>query len=694
MKRPGGKVVILGGGMAGLSAAWRLSEAGWRDRFDSITVYQRGWRLGGKGASSRGPNGRIEEHGLHIWLGSYENAFGLLRECYAELDRATTNPAAPITTWDEALIPGDNLGLADQWGNEWLMWLGTFTRNEGLPGDPGRTGREQTVVEFTVRAIRLVRDFAESIREARPGGLTLSTSPDPPSSGDTAADAIAAAVVGALAALSNPSPVAGSAAANAMAAALDAVRDALDCEHRPDHRRSWLLLSLMTAVVRGILADNLVTDPRGFRAINDEDFGDWIQRHGAHPDVLDFALVRGLYDLVFGYLDADPERPSFGAGLAVFLTGLVLFQYRGAIFWKMTAGMGDVIIAPVYEVLRRRGVTFEFFHRLEALHLDDRRQAVESISVARQVRLADGVEHYEPLTTVRGLPVFPSTPRTEQLAVDTPVPAGGWHGLETHWSDRNDVAMRKLVRGRDFDHVVLAVSVGMLPVVAGELIADRPEWREMTTRIKTVATQAFQLWLRPDEPSLGWHEPGVTISAYLRPFETWASMPQTLWAEDWPATDEPGTVAYFCGTLNAPWPSPESGPDYARRLDRVVRREATAFVDAHLGPYFPGAVTEDGFAWHLLSGANGHRGEDALATQHVSVNVDPSDRYVQSAPGTERYRLRPDESGYDNLILAGDWTDSGMNAGCIEAATMSGLEAANAVLGRTRFHRIRGYYMP
>ena len=53
-ERPRRRVAILGGGMAGLSAAWRLSEPGWRDRFESITVYQRGWRLGGKGASSRG----------------------------------------------------------------------------------------------------------------------------------------------------------------------------------------------------------------------------------------------------------------------------------------------------------------------------------------------------------------------------------------------------------------------------------------------------------------------------------------------------------------------------------------------------------------------------------------------------------------------------------------------------------------
>jgi uncharacterized protein with NAD-binding domain and iron-sulfur cluster len=692
VKRPGGKVIILGGGMAGLSAAWRLSEPGWRDRFDSITVYQRGWRLGGKGASSRGENGRIEEHGLHIWLGSYENAFGMLRECYAELDRPTTDPTAPITTWDQALIPGDNLGLADELGNEWLMWLGTFTRNGGLPGEPDSTGREQTVVEFTQRAIRLVRDFAESMRDALPVGLSLSTSPDPPVPQTRAIDAIGYAALAALTSLAD-SQASRLAVPDALEHALEAVRDVLDIENRPDHKRSWLLLSLMTAVIRGILADKVVTDPRGFRAINDEDFNDWIQRHGAHPDVLDFALVRGLYDLVFGYIDADPERPSFGAGLAVFLTGLVLFQYKGAIFWKMTAGMGDVIIAPMYQALHRRGVEFEFFHRLDALHLDEGRLAVDAITLGRQVRLADGRDHYEPLTSVRGLPVFPSAPLVDQLAQPT-TPTGGWHSLETHWADRDDVETRRLRRGVDFDHVVLAVSVGMLPIVAEELIDDRPEWRDMTTHIRTVATQAFQIWLRPDEPTLGWHEPGVTISAYLRPFETWASMPQTLWTEDWPADDRPGTVAYFCGTLNAPWPTTEKGPGYARRHEQVVRRAAAEYIDSNLGPYFPGAVTANGFNWHLLSGVNGERGEPALATQHVSVNVDPSDRYVQSIPGTERYRLRPDESGYDNLILAGDWTDSGMNAGCIEAAAMSGLEAANAVLGRSRFHRVRGYYMP
>jgi len=44
---------VLGGGTGALSAAWGLTSLpNWRDDYD-ITVYQMGWRLGGKGASGR-----------------------------------------------------------------------------------------------------------------------------------------------------------------------------------------------------------------------------------------------------------------------------------------------------------------------------------------------------------------------------------------------------------------------------------------------------------------------------------------------------------------------------------------------------------------------------------------------------------------------------------------------------------------
>lgn len=684
MRRSRSRVAILGGGMAGLSAAWRLSEPGWQDRFESITIYQRGWRLGGKGASSRGPHGRIEEHGLHVWLGSYENAFALLRECYAELDRATTDPVAPIKTWDQAMIPSENLAMADRWGDDWLVWPGKFSRNDQLPGEPDATGRELTVVEFLQRSLQLLLDFSDSLNEST--GLVLSASPDP-----SITRWLQVVQRGARATLASVTDVSGTDIIRdgVLRRSADAIRQALDYAHRPDHKRFWLLMSLLIATVRGLVLDNLITDPRGFKAINDEDYGEWLLRHGAHPDVLDFSLVRGMYDMVFGYEDGDYNRPSFAAGLAVLLTGIALFQYKGAFFWKMTAGMGDVVIAPLYQALLRRGVRFEFFHRVDALHLDDSRHAIDAVTLGRQVRLADGVDQYEPLTTIGGLPVFPNAPLADQVEKKA-----GIEDLESHFGKRDDVETVVLRRGVDFDHIVLAVSLGMVELVAGELIVDSPEWREMTTHVRTVATQAFQLWLRPDESALGWHDPGVTTSGYVAPFDTWASMPQTLWTEDWPDDDSPRTVAYFCGAFDAEWPPDGDHDDYVVRCHHQVRTHAVTYLDQHVGLYLPGAVTERGFAWHLLSGANGARSSVALDTQHVSVNIDPSDRYVQSIPGSDKYRLRPDESGYDNLFLAGDWTDCGMNAGCIEAAVMSGLQAANALLGRGRHHRIRGFYLP
>ncbi len=687
MSRKKEKIAILGGGMAGLSAAWRLSEPGWRDRFESITVYQRGWRLGGKGASSRGENGRIEEHGLHVWIGSYENAFTLIRECYAELDRATTDPSVPIQTWDQAFIPANDVGATDRWKGHWQLWLGRFTGNEELPGEPEGPTNEMTVVRFVQRALQLIIDFSDSLRDMGDSGLTLSASAEPPAP-QRSLDAVQRAVIAASMALADPDS-ANDAQVGLLTHALNAIRDTLDYERRADHRLSWTLLSLLTATVRGVMADRLMTDPRGFRAINDEDYAMWVLRHGGHPEVLEFPVLRAMYNMVFGYEKGHLERPTVAAGVGMLLVGLMFFTYKGAIFWKMTAGMGDIVFAPMYEVLRRRGVDFEFFHRVDALHLDPRRQYVDAVTVGRQVSLADGVEHYEPLTKVRGLPVFPRLPPAEQIQG-----RDGIEGLESHFGSRDDVETRVLRRGVDFDRVILAVSLGMVGVVAEELIADRPEWREMTANVRTIGSLGLQIWLRPDHEALGLAAPAITTSGYIPPIDTFSSMPQTLWAEDWPAEDRPRTVAYFCGALDVPWPPPEDQATYVQRCRQHARDEALNFLDHLVGVHLPAAVTDDGFAWDLLVGSDGERDGAALATQHLSVNIDPSDRYVLSIPGTDDYRLRPDESGYDNLVLAGDWTDSGLNSGCIEAAVLSGLEAANTIIGHGRYHRVRGLYLP
>ena len=93
------RVAIVGSGCASVTTAFELTRPEHAGKYQ-VTIYQMGWRMGGKGASGRGPSGRIEEHGLHVWLGFYENAFRLMRECYAELGR---DPATcPLATWRDA----------------------------------------------------------------------------------------------------------------------------------------------------------------------------------------------------------------------------------------------------------------------------------------------------------------------------------------------------------------------------------------------------------------------------------------------------------------------------------------------------------------------------------------------------------------------------------------------------------------
>ena len=98
-------------------------------------------------------------------------------------------------------------------------------------------------------------------------------------------------------------------------------------------------------------------------------------------DVEDFAFLRGLYDLAFA--DAGPDRAhgGVGAGIAIFLTSKMFVEYRGAIFWKMAAGMGDIVFAPLYQALRERGVEFEFFHRVDSLHLSADGLTIDAVTV-------------------------------------------------------------------------------------------------------------------------------------------------------------------------------------------------------------------------------------------------------------------------------------------------------------------------
>ena len=185
------RIAIVGGGMAGLAAAWRLSGELGRDQVE-ITVYEQDGLLGGKGASSRGVHGRIEEHGLHVWLGYYDNAFRLIRQVYEELDRPRTAPDCPIQGWRDGFAPAGRVGVEEATGRGWQHWVATFRPTTGEPGDEGRSGGTASVSEFLRRAVGLLADFSTSLLEMRAAdadptrtrrqvaAVVLSGSPQPP----------------------------------------------------------------------------------------------------------------------------------------------------------------------------------------------------------------------------------------------------------------------------------------------------------------------------------------------------------------------------------------------------------------------------------------------------------------------------------------------------------------------------------
>ena len=84
--------------------------------------------------------------------------------------------------------------------------------------------------------------------------------------------------------------------------------------------------------------------------------------------------------------------------------------------------------------------------------------------------------------------------------------------------------------------------------------------------------------------------------------------------------------------------------------------------------------------------------DSVLAAQpYVRINFEPTERYVTAPANTTTFRLKAWESGYSNLYLAGDWTYTGLNVGCVEATVMSGKLASLAISGYPALSTIIGY---
>jgi uncharacterized protein with NAD-binding domain and iron-sulfur cluster len=675
---PKTKVAILGGGVGALTTAFMLSDRPeLRARYD-VTVYQLGWRLGGKGASGRNSDRgeRVEEHGIHFFMGFYANAFWLMQKCYRELARPQT---APLARWDDAFKPHSLITLLERTNDRWVRWRLPFPLQEGVqPGFPGadeipaKGGEPSTVWEYVTlllgwlgdRYLRLpadvrAADLATNLRHARQLAEAVINLPEEPTrisdllvewSGD-------------------------------FAERLDSSVEARAARD-DDVRHLWILLRLGTAVARGLIADRVAL--RGFNFLDGEDLRQWLRRHGAPDRAVWSAPVQAIYDLVFAYEKGDTRRPNLAAGTALRGVLRLLFDYRGAPFWRMQAGMGDVVFAPLYEVLKRRGVKFRFFHRVENLGLSGDGNTVATIDLTVQATVRKGQTEdgeYCPLHPVKGLPCWPSAPLYAQLEEGDSLKCVNLESAWTTWKGKPAT----LCCPGDFDVAVLGISLGALPWVCKHLIGASREWQGMVRSVQTVQTQAFQLWLKPDARGLGWYDrQRALFGSYVQPWNSIVDMSQLIPREDFPATHPVNSVAYSCGPFqNADViPPPGTDPAFPDRENQRVYQNMLDFLLTSVRPLWPPAADGAGaLNWDLLVDLDDRQGPARLNSQFCRGNIDPCERYVLSVKGSTGARLPADRSGFRNLYLAGDWTATGLNAGCVEAAVMSGMRAAQGLCG-------------
>ncbi len=689
------RVAVLGGGMGALAAAAALTDPRkpGASRF-ALTIYQVGWRLGGKGASGRSldpaTHGRIEEHGLHNLFGFYDNTFRLMRGVYDEL---RVRHGVDRGGFMDAVAPESAAVFVEEIGGEARPWHIHNPTNARIPGDDG----ELSLAE----AVRLALDFLRLnlANHARP--LTAA-SPESVAAALAVRAAVATVTTG-LTALLRLAPgdmsdrpwweqlawLADRVPPALVVAALELVRRgaylALRRSFAEDGpRRLWILIHFATAVMIGLSRDRAFA--RGLESLNHLDFRAWLRPHMmADGELLARSvLLRVVYDSSFAYRGGDTRASIDGAPQADYEAGTLLagllraaFTYKGAFGWKLRGGTGDVLIAPLYQLLRARGVEFRFFHRVDALIPADDGRSIERIVCTRQARTLDDGE-YAPLVDFDGELCWPNRPRWE-LLVDGPALADARLDLEDPRVTPPGACASTLRRDVDFDAVILGIPPGALPMIASRLIEQNPRWKTAITRVATTRTQSLQVWLRRGAVAPG-HGAGAgqPITGFwydaASPLNVWADMSHLIAREGWNGGEVPGHLSYYVSPL-ADTPADDRAALAAARANAV--RVLAGPGAAQLRPADAPAFTWDDL---LDRRPNAPTGQARLDAQYLRANTHPSERYVLSIAGSTVHRLSPhDPDDYRNLYLAGDWTYNGMNCGAMESAVLGGLLAAKAL---------------
>lgn len=688
------KVLIIGGGLGAVVPAYALTDPIQKGRYE-VSIHTMGWRLGGKGASGRNADihDRIEEHGLHIWFGCYDNAFKMMRQVYEEIDRPKD---APLATLDDAFHKQNLFVLKEHYKDKWRTWAIDFPETDIPPGGHPSVFDFLAIIHgWIVRGLKdigfretgashpVLEKFFDEFSAPHRHAATLPEMRDklePHHAHGLASRLhglfdIGRKVEDELRHIWNES------AAEAIKLLAELVWAFV--KHRMDDddvRHLWRFMYLGMIISRGILLDDL--EKNGVDHINAIEGRAWFRKFTCLPDdaegdpnelAVNSPQVRSLYDACFAYRDGDTAKPDFSAAALLRACLWLPMSYKGAFCYEMQAGMGDTVFAPFYEALSARGVRFEFFSEATALCENAVGDAIQSVDITRQVTLkGDG---YDPLVKVKNLPCWPNRPLFDQIEQGEELHASGCN-LEHYGSGWKNVGPTEtLEAGRDFDRVILAAPLPAHMNICPDLVRTRPDWLSAVENVQAVRTLAAQLWFTPSREQLGVdHGPAIT-GAYAEPWASLANFSHLLEREDWANVN----VNYLNYTCNA---MPSDAGATQQEANDYVFANLRAYLEANFAPLWPDAASQSGgFRWDLLWAEGDAEGADRLKSQYLRANIDPNELYILSTAEGMNHRPKTQAAGFSNLYFSGDWTDNGFNISSVEGTVMSGMQASRAISG-------------
>ena len=187
----------------------------------------------------------------------------------------------------------------------------------------------------------------------------------------------------------------------------------------------------------------------------------------------------------------------------------------------------------------------------------------------------------------------------------------------------------------------------------------------------TVRTQAFQLWANRAAAELGWkYDENSVAGCYVEPLDTYCDMTHLLPRESWQPADGTKTIGYFCGVLDD-----RAGETHEQATERA-KQNAIEFVERDLGTLWPGAAAGGTFDWSVLVDRDDATGPARFDSQYWRANTSPWERYVLTPAGSVEHRLPSERLGLRQPQARRRLDPNGIDGGCVEAAVISGMDAA------------------